>query len=385
MASPGRGVFYGGPNRPDSVVEQKQPSGLRQNKNILLLAIVVGSFGVLWPHIFCPVLFGGMPAPAPKEEGEIGQEGPNQNANPSRGFLHPETKERARAGATVPGAGGGRRAPPLPVRTINKEWMNGQGGPMPGIRSTMGRPGAQPTQPMDGGIMGVAMPLYTIVIIIVFLYTTMKIVNKNKIPEEEDDEDEEDFNNKISANITKHNADDKSKIVKQSNHDCSRASSDQPQQDKVVTSPKHPAESNSRVENIIPGENIINDVSNHDENEDKEVENAAAKEDITKDKSPSNCSSNTDDNKIKDGEPSSGKENKKSVEEETPQDVDPRDLEIKMLKDRLEQTDKALNAIVNQMRLLTNKLAQHGCIQTSDQGNNRHCCSTVHANNKENT
>ena len=38
-----------------------------------------------------------------------------------------------------------------------------------------------------------------------------------------------------------------------------------------------------------------------------------------------------------------------------------------MLKDRLEQTDKALNAIVNQMRLLTNKLAQHGCIQTSDQ------------------
>ena len=62
-----------------------------------------------------------------------------------------------------------------PMRTIDKEWA-GRGGPMPGMRPTIGGPGMQPNQPKGGGTMGVIMPIYTIGIIIFFLYTTMKVV-----------------------------------------------------------------------------------------------------------------------------------------------------------------------------------------------------------------
>ena len=50
-----------------------------------------------------------------------------------------------------------------------------KGGPMPGMRPTMGGPGIQQQQPKGGGTMGVIMPIYTIAIIIFFVYTTMKV------------------------------------------------------------------------------------------------------------------------------------------------------------------------------------------------------------------
>ena len=50
-----------------------------------------------------------------------------------------------------------------------------QGGPMPGMRPTMGGPGIQQQQPKGGGTMGIIMPIYTIAIIIFFVYTTMKV------------------------------------------------------------------------------------------------------------------------------------------------------------------------------------------------------------------
>merc|ERR1719220_2324982 len=55
---------------------------------------------------------------------------------------------------------------------------------MPGMRPTIGGPGIQPSQPKGGGTMGVIMPIYTIGIIIFFLYTTMKIMFKNKYDED---------------------------------------------------------------------------------------------------------------------------------------------------------------------------------------------------------
>ena len=50
-----------------------------------------------------------------------------------------------------------------------------KGGPMPGMRPTMGGPGIQQQQPKGGGTMGIIMPIYTIAIIIFFVYTTMKV------------------------------------------------------------------------------------------------------------------------------------------------------------------------------------------------------------------
>ena len=56
-------------------------------------------------------------------------------------------------------------------------WL--QGGPMPGMRPTMGGPGIQQQQPKGGGTMGIIMPIYTIAIIIFFVYTTMKVRMKD--------------------------------------------------------------------------------------------------------------------------------------------------------------------------------------------------------------
>ena len=50
-----------------------------------------------------------------------------------------------------------------------------QGGPMPGMRPTMGGPGIQPPEPRGGGILGMLMPIYTIAIIVFFVYTTFKV------------------------------------------------------------------------------------------------------------------------------------------------------------------------------------------------------------------
>merc|ERR1719219_2941981 len=75
-----------------------------------------------------------------------------------------------------------------PIRTVDKEW-GGRGGPMPGMRPTMGGPGIQAQQPRGSGTMGVIMPIYTVGIIIFFVYTTMKILFKNKDNEEEEEDE----------------------------------------------------------------------------------------------------------------------------------------------------------------------------------------------------
>ena len=68
----------------------------------------------------------------------------------------------------------GRRSPPLPVRTIDKEWKP-SGGPRPGMRPTMGGPGIAPPEPKTGGTLGMLMPMYTIAIIVFFVYTVFKV------------------------------------------------------------------------------------------------------------------------------------------------------------------------------------------------------------------
>ena len=51
-----------------------------------------------------------------------------------------------------------------------------QPGPVPGMRPSMGGHGMQPpTQQRGQGTMGVLMPIYTIGIVIFFLYTVMKV------------------------------------------------------------------------------------------------------------------------------------------------------------------------------------------------------------------
>merc|ERR1719219_3208194 len=97
-------------------------------------------------------------------------------------------------GAPHPGLAAGHGRPvdrPLtaPVRTIDKEWPDKH--PRPGMRPTLGGPGIQPSQKQQAtGSMGVVMPIYTVAILVFFIYTIVKILFKNNKNEEEEEDEE---------------------------------------------------------------------------------------------------------------------------------------------------------------------------------------------------
>ncbi|CAB4061918.1 unnamed protein product [Lepeophtheirus salmonis] len=62
-------------------------------------------------------------------------------------------------------------------RSMDKDMRAGPG-PVPGMRPTFGGPGMPTPAPRSQGTMGVLMPMYTIGIIVFFVYTTMKIIFK---------------------------------------------------------------------------------------------------------------------------------------------------------------------------------------------------------------
>ena len=60
------------------------------------------------------------------------------------------------------------------MRTIDKEWPDKH--PRPGMRPTLGGPGIQPSQKQQAtGSMGVVMPIYTVAILVFFIYTIVKV------------------------------------------------------------------------------------------------------------------------------------------------------------------------------------------------------------------
>ena len=88
---------------------------------------------------------------------------------------------RARMGGPMPGQphpGMAPGGPARPVRTIDKEWPDKH--PRPGMRPTLGGPGIQPSQKQQAaGSMGVVMPIYTVAILVFFIYTIVKVTTYN--------------------------------------------------------------------------------------------------------------------------------------------------------------------------------------------------------------
>merc|ERR1719471_1368450 len=167
--------------------EETIHSGLFSNsQTVLILTVMVGCFGVLWPKIFSPMFFG---------DNSHHHDLDDHSSFGGGGALfpgeHPNPAMRARMGAPHPGlaAGPGKQVPGQPpVRTIDKEWPDKH--PRPGMRPTLGGPGIQPNQKQAaGGGMNVIMPIYTVAILVFFIYTIIKILFKNKTNEEEEDEE----------------------------------------------------------------------------------------------------------------------------------------------------------------------------------------------------
>uniref|UniRef100_A0A6M2DZI6 Putative patellin-5 isoform x5 n=1 Tax=Xenopsylla cheopis TaxID=163159 RepID=A0A6M2DZI6_XENCH len=156
-------------------------SGLGPRKSVFIVVIVVGCFSILWPKIFHPMLMGMseqeiLPNSMDKTSG-IRQERPPH----LRGDLpHPAMRERGRA---IPAAMRHTLPPPAapveqPFPQKQHKLHEGRVGPIPGMRPPLGGAGHMTPAKTSSSPMGVLMPLYTIAIVIFFIYTLMKIIFK---------------------------------------------------------------------------------------------------------------------------------------------------------------------------------------------------------------
>lgn len=272
----------------------------------------------------------------PLGQAKLDDEAMFMNGPHAKEFLDSAMKERMRLASNEgshPKTGGGRgpRRDTPPIRTVEKEW-GGLGGPMPGMRPTMGGPGIQQQQPKGGGTMGIIMPIYTIAIIIFFVYTTMKVLFKNKNDNDDEDETKE---KRIGDNV-KYDEEYLSNYIKQLtkknnseffNQACNEDSEGVTKKMKTV---------------------IEEDDQNDEESETPEEHDGKLPKDMEMSKYPSDekvgCSvQNINPKSEAKDEVTNTKENIKL------NTTDPRDLEIILLKARLEQTEKAMERIFAQM------------------------------------
>jgi len=334
-----------GGGRRKKVVED---TGLPPGRIVLVLAIVVGCFGILWPRIFSPLLLGDTPPSARTDDEAI----LGDPANPSRGFLNPNMKE---------GGPPGKGRPPLPVRTIDKEWK-GRGGPMPGMRPTMGGPGIQPTQNKTGGTLGVMMPMYTIAIIVFFVYTTFKVMSKKK----DDEDEEEEVDEKLFAENIKYDEEYYNNYIKNYLNDGrlkeEKSQDEQKKHETILSSGQFPSIQKLLKEDKLNKIDSEGESSGNEDIGDEDYENIQNIKPETTEAKEVDKEENAQNSKVENVE---GKIDKNSEKEKEEKEVneknsshDPRDIEIQLLKARLEQTEAALERIVAHMGTVTAKLAQ---------------------------
>ncbi|XP_052842009.1 uncharacterized protein LOC128256032 isoform X5 [Drosophila gunungcola] len=197
--------------------------GMTPKKTALIIVTVIGCIAILWPKVFHPMMFGGVPPPKPSlkdqraapggccdvvldreqfmnvsKKDTIEPFGPHlyrKQINAYTGeislrqerpaHLHPESiyqamRERGRAIPATPTVPIVERktSPSNPPPRI----VDGRPGPIPGMRPPMGAGALHQPQQRGGSSMGFLMPLYTIGIVVFFGYTLMKIMFKKQGP-----------------------------------------------------------------------------------------------------------------------------------------------------------------------------------------------------------
>nr|XP_012217605.1 PREDICTED: resistance to inhibitors of cholinesterase protein 3-like isoform X3 [Linepithema humile] len=131
-------------------------------KTIFILAIVVGCFAVLWPKIFYPMLTATYTHhPTSDSSGTIRQE---RRTPPHAGGMHPAMRERGRA---------------IPSSHIVPKIVDRADHIIPKMRPPLGGAGHVVPAAKGNGTMGIIMPLYTIGIILFFVYTIVKVLKKS--------------------------------------------------------------------------------------------------------------------------------------------------------------------------------------------------------------
>lgn len=211
-------------------------------------------------------------------------------------------------------------------RTIDRDLKPG---PVPGMRPTMGGPGIPqaPRTNQGGGTMGILMPIYTTGIVIFFVYTVMKIMMKKN--DQSTDNALDDPNRRLhqqlrSQAITPEFIQHQQLVAAAAK--AAKVAQPIPQPSMVEKPPVIPAKIIPKVEETIISQET--------------------KEKITEEPTP------IISEKIEKIEP---KHEIKKQENVTSSD-DPRDEQIRILKERLEETEKAMKMIVTHMAAITTQM-----------------------------
>ncbi|KAF8793482.1 Resistance to inhibitors of cholinesterase like protein [Argiope bruennichi] len=124
-------------------------------KSLVVLAIVLGCFAVLWPKIFYPMMQTAFAMTSPK----VDSDGRFHDADRPP-HLHP--------------ASAGPRGRGPSSDDVHDKFLMREGRPFPHPQAR------QPakSQPKSGGAMSIIMPIYTVGIVVFFLYTVLKLVFK---------------------------------------------------------------------------------------------------------------------------------------------------------------------------------------------------------------
>ncbi|GFW83325.1 RIC3 domain-containing protein [Trichonephila clavipes] len=124
-------------------------------KSLVVLAIVLGCFAVLWPKIFYPMMQTAFAMTSPK----VDSDGRFQDSDRPP-HLHPASM--------------GPRGRGPPSDDVHDKFLMREGRPFPHPQAR------QPvkSQPKSGGAMSIIMPIYTVGIVVFFLYTVLKLVFK---------------------------------------------------------------------------------------------------------------------------------------------------------------------------------------------------------------
>ncbi|XP_053982947.1 resistance to inhibitors of cholinesterase protein 3-like isoform X3 [Hylaeus volcanicus] len=131
-------------------------------KTVFILAIVAGCFAVLWPKIFYPMLTASVtPHHTSDSSVTLRQE---RRTPPHAGGLHPALRERGRA---------------IPSSHIVPKVVDRPDHVVPKMRPPLGGAGHVVSAPKGSSTMGIIMPLYTLGIVLFFLYTIVKVLKKN--------------------------------------------------------------------------------------------------------------------------------------------------------------------------------------------------------------